>query len=305
VIVDPADEYRHTALRQPHWEESWSFELWLDDGSLGAAVRLALRPHEGRAWYWAHLVGSRRPVVAVRDHDVPLPRGRPLEVRSEGLWAEVVCETPLDHWSMGLEAFGVALDDPTEAYRGERGDRVALGLDLEWEAASPALPLISGEDGYEQASVVHGQVLVGAERIDVDGRGRREHVWGTRDWWGGRWCRLTGALDGGCRFGTFAASQPPGTARVSDQDGRPAADPGAPLPFELDPDAGPGLDGLVRRGTARLGDSRLDIAPLAHAPVLVEGDGGRASLLARALCRYELNERGGWGWAEWLQPAGG
>ena len=35
-----------------------------------------------------------------------------LEVRADGLWGELMCETPLEHWSYGLEAFGVALDDP-------------------------------------------------------------------------------------------------------------------------------------------------------------------------------------------------
>ena len=53
-------------------------------------------------------------LVAVRDHEVPLPRTG-LEVRADGLWGELVCETPLEHWSIGLEAFGLGYDDPADA----------------------------------------------------------------------------------------------------------------------------------------------------------------------------------------------
>ena len=47
------------------------------------------------------------------------------------------CEQPLDHWTVGLEAFGLAFDDPGEVLGRGHGDRAALGLDLEWETASP------------------------------------------------------------------------------------------------------------------------------------------------------------------------
>src|SRR5207237_456868 len=82
----------------------------------------------------------------------------------DGLWAQPICETPHEHWTLGLEAFGVALDDPAVAYHGERGDRVALGLDLEWEAVAPA-QASTGLPRYEQPCAVHGDVLVGDERL--------------------------------------------------------------------------------------------------------------------------------------------
>jgi len=56
-----------------------------------------------------------------------------LVVRGDGLWAELVEETSGEHWTAGLEAFGVRLDDPLDAERGERGERLPLGFDLEWE----------------------------------------------------------------------------------------------------------------------------------------------------------------------------
>jgi hypothetical protein len=127
------------------------------DGFAGF-VRLELRPAENIAWYWTYLVGvpGVPGIVVVRDHEVPLTR-QGLEIRSEGLWAELWCETAGEHWTFGLEAFGVRLDDPDEARRegGEIGDRVAVGLDLEWETPD----------------IVHGDVLVGRERWTIDARG--------------------------------------------------------------------------------------------------------------------------------------
>ncbi len=137
-MVDRADERRHDPGSAAGWEESFSFDFAAADGSLGGYVRLAVRQGDGRAWYWAALVERGSPVVLVRDHDVELPPGRSLEVRASGLWADMTCETPLEHWTVGLEAFGVSLDDPAEAFGAERGDPMALGLDLEWEATAAA-----------------------------------------------------------------------------------------------------------------------------------------------------------------------
>ena len=54
-------------------------------------------------------------------------------MRADGLWAELVCETPGEHWSFGLEAFGLRFDDAAEAPTRDRGERVPVGFDLEWE----------------------------------------------------------------------------------------------------------------------------------------------------------------------------
>jgi hypothetical protein len=131
-----------------------AFDFWLPDGSLGGFCSLVIGTRT--AAYWAGLVGVDRPYVLVKDLAVEPPR-RPdsWEIRSEGLWADHNCEEEAgEHWSFGLEAFGVAFDDPEEALRSEWGDRTALGFDLEWEPG-----------------VVHGEVLVGTERIAFDGLG--------------------------------------------------------------------------------------------------------------------------------------
>jgi hypothetical protein len=277
------------------WAESWDFDYAATDGSLGGYVRLGRYPHLGVAWYWAALVGAGRPLVTVRDHDVALPRRSAMEVRAEGLWSSFNCETPHDHWSVGLEAFAVAMDDAADAYRGERGERTALGLDLEWESSAPVFTrlAVDAQAGrYEQACSVYGDVLVGDERLDFAGWGRRQHWWGIQDWWEAPAWAAAGRLDDGR---VFAGWQDGGY--VGGPDGLVTVG-GAVLDTVADP------DGLPMSATLGLGDLRLDVTPIAHAPVLVEGPGGRSTRLARTLCRYESPAGGagvaGVGWAEWL-----
>lgn len=153
------------------------FDFAAPDGALAGFAALTL-PAGRPGWFWAALARDGRPVVLVRDLDVPPPRSpSSREIRAEGLWADLVCETPLEHWTIGLEAFGVALDDPDEALRGERGDRVALGFDLEWET-EPGSTVGAVED-YVQTAAVHGEILVGdgahVDRLAFTGAGRRGH----------------------------------------------------------------------------------------------------------------------------------
>lgn len=89
--------------------------------------------------------------LVVRDDDAPPPSPGTLDVRGDGLWLSLTCETPGEHWSVALEAFALRVDDPDD----ERGDLVPLGLDLEWEAPGR----------------VHGELLIGDEHVDLDGPG--------------------------------------------------------------------------------------------------------------------------------------
>ncbi len=253
-MTDRADEGRHLPGTGRQWEESYGFDFAARDGSVGGYVRLGLRPGEGGAWYWAAVVGPDRPLVLVRDHDVPLPRGRSLEVRTSGLWADHTCETPLEHWTVGVEAFGVALDDPREAFGGERGDLCPLGMDLEWESDDDARPGAGAGAvaGYEQSCSVHGEVLVGAERLEIDGVGWRTHRWGDRNWWGGDWWSWAGGA--------------------------------------ADIDAVTDEDGLIVRAAV---DGRRATV-VAHAPVAVRSPtpAGPLSRLDRALCQFDAGSVG-------------
>jgi len=119
-------------------------------------------------------------LVVVRDDELAAPR-RPglLTVRGDGLWAELVEETPAEHWTVGLEAFGVRLDDPLDSERGERGERLPLGFDVEWE---------TGDGVFGR---VLGDLLVAKTRLAFDGTGRFEHGPVAADPWSHEWKRLS------------------------------------------------------------------------------------------------------------------
>lgn len=263
------------------WEESWDFDFTTADGSLGGYVRLTLHPHRRLAWYWAALVGRSRPLVTVVDHHIAPPRGVDLDLRAESLWTSLTCETPLEHWSVGLEAFGVALDDPTEAWRSLRGDRTALGLDLEWETAGPLrsapLPV-----GYHVPCLVHGEVLVDAEVIAFDGWGGRAHTWGARRW-DQPWSATAGRFDDG----TTWYAQGPGDLPSFEPSGLPGAG-------RLDVEEGEGV-----------GPLEFAVSPLHHAPVGIDVLDGGPSRLLRSLCRATTADgRTGISWTEWNHPQG-
>ena len=114
----PTDERRHEPADGLYWNESWYFDFSRADGT-GGYVRLGLYPNQQVAWYWAYIVSPEHGLVVVRDHEVPLPRSDALEVRADGLWAECVCETPMEHWGLGLEAFGVRLGEMRLTLQGD------------------------------------------------------------------------------------------------------------------------------------------------------------------------------------------
>ena len=110
---------------------------------------------DDHASYWVALDLGEAGFVAIRHDHVSRPRaGALLEVRADGLWAELVCEVPDEHWTFGLEAFGLRLDDRDEARTADVGERVPVGFDLEWD------------EGH-----VIGELLIGRSRIPFDGSG--------------------------------------------------------------------------------------------------------------------------------------
>jgi hypothetical protein len=259
-MAQPGDEHRRPPGDDPWWADTWEIDFTTaggpaDAAAVGGFVRLALLPNQGTAWWWTGLLTPR--LVAVRDHEVPLPRAG-LEVRADGLWGELVCETPLEHWSVGLEAFGIAYDDPADAWGDEWGERLPVGLDLEWEAtadpgsvppAGPAPDPGPGALAYAQPGRVHGAILVGSStRIEFSGTGFRSRTSGVLDWWS---TPLRGRL---------AWVDPDGQGRAEDPGSRPHRVLGA-------------------------------------APLLVTAPSRPPVRLSRTLCRVE-GEDGGLGWAE-------
>jgi hypothetical protein len=300
-----AAEAPHDAGPGEHWQESWYFDFSRDDGT-GGYVRLGFVPNQGVAWFWAYLVTPEHGLVVVRDHEVPLPRSVAaleavdLEVRADSLWAEVVCETPMEHWGLGLEAFGVRLDDPADAYRGELGERTAVGLDLEWEVVSPVHDHdhAPGSGHYEHAGVVHGELLVGHDRITFEGQGARDHSWGDHDWWARPW-----------QWAAFQVGESLAVSIVQHEreecDGyvwHLGEDP-VPVTDAL-VESHPGVDGVPDAARIVLNhELDIDVEVVARAAVPLDAPDGRRAKLPRALCRFTIAEgETGTGWAAWLQP---
>lgn len=295
------------SLEHPHapgsgrwWNESWYFDFASADGSVGGFVRTGLYPNQRCAWSWIYIV-TERGTVSVRAHDVPQPKAPSMLMRSEGLWCELICETPMEHWSIGVEAFGVLLDDPTDSYTGEIGTRIPVGLDLEWVACAPPYtsaysPEISHLH-YHHAGTVRGEILLGTESIEIDGFGTRDHSYGNRDWWqiGWNWASA-------CFGSSFALHLLQGGHNTCTSGNVWRG--GVTLPVvSLDAAVTFDSDGLPLLATYVVNETlEVTAQPLYHAPVpLVDGT-GRSSRLPRSLCRFTSDTAEvGYGWAEWLQ----
>lgn len=305
------DEARHAppADADENWSESYYLDFASADGQLGGYVRIGLLPRQGVAWYWGCVVGEGRPLLAVVDHGVPLPREDSLEIRTSGLWADHVVETPWDHFSLGLEAFALAVDDPNEMFRAEpRGDRVPLGFELDFDTVGdpPHASVFPYRmtTRYEIPCRVHGEILIGDETIDFEGVGQRDHSWGPRDWWAYRWMWSSGAYpDGSYHHGLVLSldGHPVSTGYAyRPSDGLlDAGDPLGEPSFDAVPAGHPGPEGAALH---LLGDD-IAITPLHWAPVRLESADGRLSHFARALSRYDRSDgQSGYGWTEWNLP---
>lgn len=172
----PADEGRHD---DAPGGESWGFEVAA--GRVTGVIRLTLDAAHGRAAFVTDLTVPGLGRLVVADEDVPLPRPRAgLDIRTDGLWASLYCETPFEHWSMGLEAFGLRIDDdidPAISWDRLVGERLPVGFDLEWELRGEPQPLADGA-GYVQPGTLFGEVLTVGARVEVDGDATRDHWWG-------------------------------------------------------------------------------------------------------------------------------
>jgi hypothetical protein len=303
-MATPQDEGRHEPdAAQQLWNESWYFDFAAEDGSIGGYVRLGLYPNLGVAWYWGYLVREGEQLLAVKHHESKLPKGDVLEVKEDGLWSQLHCETPHDHWTIGLEAFAVGLDDPGDAYANADpvGDKVPLGLDLEWQAQAPVYDY-PGVTRYEQSCLVTGEILVGNQAISFDGWGQRDHSWGVRDWWGTGWVWTAGRLDDGTAFHATKVESDrfdyePGYVARPDAEELEVASQFKPAYTQEGEHRFPSVTAMP------LHDLDLTTTPLLLAPIRLDAPDGRIGRFPRALCRFDAADgRSGYGWTEWNRP---
>jgi len=310
-VPTAADERHHEPDADPLWNESHYLDFFSPDGRLGGYVRIGKYPNLGVIWYWACVVGADRPLVTVIDHTVPLPANpASLEIRTEGLWADHNVETPFDHLSLGLEAFGLAHDDPAEVYTGAYGTKTPIAFDLEWERDGEVFRYPDWLPRYEIPCRVYGEILLGDETIELDGFGQRDHSWGQRDWWSTGWCWTAFRMDDGARFHAVTTKPSTGFAYGYDQEPDAAGLAGAlgvDLVTAFTADEVLGAAGIPIAATLVLGGRTFEVEPVAWSPVLLTAPDGREARFPRGLARY--TERGGaddgrtgLGWIEFNQP---
>jgi hypothetical protein len=302
-LIDAADEGRHSPDDSQLWNESYYLDWFSPDGSIGGYIRVGIVPNLDAVWYWACFVERGRPLITVIDHEVPLPSSPlSLELRHDGLWADHVMPEPLERMSCSLEAFAVALDDPTEVYRSGFGDRVPFGLELDWETDRAGYQWPPLTPRYEIPCRVRGEVLVGDRTIEVDGWGQRDHSWGAaRDWWAMGWNWTAGRLDDGTRWHTAAAFSGLDNFGVGYllQPESTDFDEFSEIPVTAEI----GREGLIESSTLALGGLELAITPTLWSPVLLTHPDGREARFPRALADVTTNDgRSGKAWVEWNQP---
>ena len=301
--LDATDEGRHPAGTEELWGESWYLDWAAPDASVGGYLRLGLYPNLGRSWWWIALVGRDRPLVLVVDHDLPCPEGDAALAPSAGTTrVELSVPDPWKRFRVVSGAEGVVLPDPSRAFHGIDGDRVAVTLDLTWHSRAEAFPYAM-TTRYEISSWVTGTITVGDDTMVVDCAGQRDHSWGVRDWWQFPWNWTSGHFDDGS-FVHAARSIIPGldlfaTGYTVGTDG--VLIPADVVKNEVDIDAYK----LPTAARQQFGSVMFTTYPIGHAPILLVAPDGRETRFPRAMCRYTTSDgRAGTGWTEYNWPPG-
>ena len=175
MSLGPGDEDRHPPGPDPAWTETWVFDLWAPDGSVGAFTWLSFQPNQRRSWYWSVVVQAGRRQLHVADIAAPLPSAG-LRVRTTGLWAEHVCEVPFEQWTVQNECYAVALDDPADALGRAYGESTPIAVDMEWYGEGPAAAI---PGGYRQEGEAHAAIELAGGPLTFVGPAGRTHTWGS------------------------------------------------------------------------------------------------------------------------------
>ena len=187
----PTDEARHDPTGASWWEGHRLLAV-ADDALSAIAMQVfvkTLASHNSASFHCG-LFRNGHPPIVIAEADIRAPESR-WEFRTSGLWADTICETPFEHWTYGLEAFGLEIADPAELLGRGYGDRVPLGWELDFEAEPPGGPstAIAHQGtgatqaetltGYSQCGVAHGLVLSIAGEEEFAGTAIRQHWWGS------------------------------------------------------------------------------------------------------------------------------
>jgi Phosphotransferase enzyme family len=298
---EAADEGRHPPGQEQLWNESWYFDAVSEDAGVGVYTRLGLYPNLGVAWLTAYVCGPARPGVAIVDFAARLPEDGGLTLDTGALRAEHLCISALERFRVRVDALGERYADASAPLRGEDGEPVRAGFELEWETLGEPYAY-RATTRYEIPCRVSGCIHVADERIEFAGVGQRDHSWGPRDWWSADWVWSAGHLDDGTRFHgvefRLPGAPPLGVGYLQPPNGGVVELDRVTAAEEVGPDE------LITSAQIDYGDLALQIEPLAFGPLRLEAPDGRISLFPRAMCRVRAADgRTGVAWAEWNRNA--
>ena len=173
--MEGAEERRWQPSSSNAWHETHQLVI-LEANDRIVLLRLTFWPNRGVGEFLAIRADPGERPVVLHDAELPVPDDR-WEVRSSGIWVELVCETPLTHWSYGLEAFALIIDSPAQLVTSPVGDLVPMGWELEFESREAAVRLGAESAGYEQSGIAHGILLDASGQSEVQGAAKRWHWW--------------------------------------------------------------------------------------------------------------------------------
>jgi hypothetical protein len=167
-VLTDSDEGRHPDVAVEAW---W---WWARNPEATAGLYVGFELRGARFDYWAGLVRTGEPYLYVEELDGAGLRAG-LEIKPPEMWADHACDVPMRQWSLGNEAHGVLLDDPTEAWHRAYGTPVPVTFDVEWHATADPVAVAHG---YTQIGEVDARIELIEGVLELVGPATRVHVWG-------------------------------------------------------------------------------------------------------------------------------
>jgi len=211
----PQLDARDEAFHAPGPQEQWSDSHYLGGADarseLAFYARIGARPNEGvvegALGIWLPPTRPGLPprflLAFARD---PAPADLPGAPIAAGALT-FTCDAPLEQWTIAIDgearlfARAEDLSEHPEAHQKLHvsGTLSFSGWVPPFEFESGLTSAVAGRH-YEQPGSITGELVVGDERLRVDGAGLRDHSWGVRNWQGVPHWRWMGMLVDGDHF---------------------------------------------------------------------------------------------------------
>ncbi|TDB98176.1 hypothetical protein [Actinomadura sp. 7K534] len=222
--IEPHHEYRHRADDDPAYNESTYYNFACPESGVVGWLRVAIQENRPAAQAGVMLFLPGEALFDYRRLSAAAPRG----LTAGDLAFEIV--EPLRRQRLAFDGRLASFADPrvltTPSAAFREAPRRNVRIELDVRGHGPPFGT-NGDDPanyveesmalghFEQFIAVRGTVTVDGRRVEVDGRGLRDHSWGPRDWAGPHWYRWAIAnLDDGTQvMALIVARRSGGTTR--------------------------------------------------------------------------------------------